>query len=103
MSWIEEWNKFSDDAIKDMKKYSDKTHEEREWMCYVYEADGEYHLGNVTYGDESRIEVNPTAKHNEDALVNGLTNKKDRVACLTPINNGCINKLRKILSKSATP
>ena len=76
MSWIEEWNKFSDDAIKDMKKYSDKTHEEREWMCYVYEADGEYHLGNVTYGDESRIEVNPTAKHNEDALVNGLTNKK---------------------------
>ncbi len=76
MSWIDEWNKFSDDAIKDMKKYSDKTHEEREWMCYVYEADGEYHLGNVTYGDESRIEVNPTAKHNEDALVNGLTNKK---------------------------
>lgn len=76
MSWIEEWNKFSDDAIKDMKKYSDKTHEEREWMCYVYEADGQYHLGNVTYGDESRIEVNPTAKHNEDALVNGLTDKK---------------------------
>ena len=76
MSWKKEWDMFSDDAIKDMKKYSDKTHEEREWMCYVYEANGKYELGNVTYGDESRIEVNPTAKHNEDALVNGLRNKK---------------------------
>ena len=76
MSWKNEWDKFSEDAIKDMKKYSDKTHEEREWMCYVYEENGKYELGNVTYGDESRIEVNPTAKHNEDALVNGLRNKK---------------------------
>lgn len=74
--WLDEWNKFSEDAVKDMKKYSDRTHEEREWMCYVYEKDGRYELGNVTYGDESRIEVNPVAKHNEDALANGLTNKQ---------------------------
>jgi len=73
---MEEWTKFSDDAIKDMKKHSDNTHEEREWMCYVYEENGKYYLGNVTYGDESRIEVNPVAKTNEDALVNGLRNKK---------------------------
>jgi len=65
--WQAEWNKFSADAIRDMKKYSDKTHEEREWMCYVYERDGQYFLGNVTYGDESRIEVNPQAKAHEDA------------------------------------
>jgi len=76
MNWKKEWNKFSEGAIKDMKKHSDNTHEEREWMCYVYEEDGIYHLGNVTYGDESRIEVNPTAKTNEDALVNGLRYKK---------------------------
>tara|TARA_B100002019_G_scaffold35851_1_gene30017 strand:+ start:7582 stop:8421 length:840 start_codon:yes stop_codon:yes gene_type:complete len=74
--WQAEWNKFSADAIRDMKKYSDKTHEEREWMCYVYERDGQYFLGNVTYGDESRIEVNPQAKAHEDALTEGLTNRK---------------------------
>lgn len=74
--WMSEWEKFSDDAIKDMKKYSDKTHEEREWMCYVYEQNGQYHLGNVTYGDESRIEVNPQAKAHQDALTDGLTNRK---------------------------
>lgn len=73
--WLEEWNRFSEEAIKDMKKYADRTHEEREWMCYVYEKEGVYYLGEVTYGNESRIEVNPAAKHNEDALKNGLTNK----------------------------
>jgi len=66
--WQAEWNKFSADAIRDMKKY--------EWMCYVYERDGQYFLGNVTYGDESRIEVNPQAKAHEDALTEGLTNRK---------------------------
>jgi len=76
MGWMKEWEMFSDDAIRDMKKHSDNTHEEREWMCYVYEENGQYYLGNVTYGDESRIEVNPVAKTNEDALVNGLRNKK---------------------------
>ena len=74
--WMTEWERFSEDAIKDMKKYSDRTHEEREWMCYVYEKNGQYYLGNVTYGDESRIEVNPQAKAHQDALTDGLTNRK---------------------------
>lgn len=45
-------------------------------MCYVYEKNGQYYLGNVTYGDESRIEVNPQAKAHQDALTDGLTNRK---------------------------
>ena len=64
--WKQEWDKFSDDAILEMKKYSDQTHLHREWMSYVYEKDGRYHLGKPSYGDESRIEVNPTEKTKED-------------------------------------
>jgi hypothetical protein len=58
-----------------MKTHSDNTHEEREWMCYVYEENGKYELGNPSYGDESRIEVNPVTKAAQDAT-KGLTNKK---------------------------
>ena len=65
--WKEEWNKFSPEAIEEMKRYSDQTHLHREWMSYVYEKDGQYHLGEPSYGDESRIEVNPTEKAKEDA------------------------------------
>ena len=65
---------FSEQAIEDMKTYSDNTHEEREWMCYVYEKDGQYHLGAPSYGTESRIEVNPVAKAAQDAG-KGLTNR----------------------------
>ena len=65
--WEKEWNKFSMEAIEDMKRYSDKTSEEREWMCYVYEKDGKYYLGGVSYGDESAISVNPETKHAADA------------------------------------
>ncbi len=50
-----------------MKEYSDQTHLHREWMCYVYEKDGQYHLGTPSYGDESRIEVNPSEKAREDS------------------------------------
>ena len=70
--WEKEWNKFSMEAIEDMKKYSDKTHEEREWMCYVYEKNGKYYLGGVSYGDESAISVNPETKHAADAVTKGL-------------------------------
>ena len=54
--WRKEWDKFSQDAIEEMKKYSDQTHLHREWMSYVYEVDGKYELGEPSYGDESRIE-----------------------------------------------
>ena len=66
-AWKEEWNKFTPEAIEEMKEYSDQTHLHREWMCYVYEKDGQYHLGKPSYGDESRIEVNPSEKAREDS------------------------------------
>lgn len=66
-AWKEEWNKFTPEAIEEMKNYSDQTHLHREWMCYVYEKDGRYHLGEPSYGDESRIEVNPSQKAKEDS------------------------------------
>lgn len=64
--WKEEWTKFTPEAIEQMKEYSDQTHLHREWMSYVYEKDGKYHLGKPSYGDESRIEVNPNEKAKED-------------------------------------
>ena len=75
--WLSEWNKFSPEAIKRMKTHSDKTHDEREWMCYVYDVDGTYELGEVSYGSESRIEVSPSKKAAQDRVVNGYK-EKDR-------------------------
>ena len=69
--WLKEWNKFSSDAIDKMKLHSDRTHDEREWMCYVYDVDGVYELGEVSYGSESRIEVSPAKKSIQDRLMNG--------------------------------
>lgn len=70
--WRQEWDKFSQDAIEEMKKYSDQTHLHREWMSYVYDVNGVYQLGEPSYGDESRIEVNPTEKSKEDSKKNGF-------------------------------
>ena len=70
--WRQEWDKFSQDAIEEMKKYSDQTHLHREWMSYVYDVNGVYELGEPSYGDESRIEVNPTEKSKEDSKKNGF-------------------------------
>ncbi len=72
--WRKHFEMFSEDALEDMKTYSDNTHEEREWMCYVYEKDGKYELGSPSLGTESRIEVNPVAKAAQDAS-KGLTNR----------------------------
>ena len=72
--WRKHFEMFSADALEDMKTYSDNTHEEREWMCYVYEKDGRYELGSPSLGTESRIEVNPVAKAAQDAG-KGLTNR----------------------------
>ena len=71
--WQQEWNKFSENAIEDMKRYSDNTNEEREWMCYVYDVDGVYQLGEPSYGGRSRIEVSPEKKGAEDKAKNGYT------------------------------
>lgn len=70
--WKVEWEKFSPEAIQKMKTHSDKTHEEREWMCYVYDVNGVYELGSVSYGGESRIEVSPSKKAAQDKLTNGF-------------------------------
>ena len=43
--WRQEWDKFSQDAVEEMKKYSDQTHLNREWMSYVYDVNGVYELG----------------------------------------------------------
>tara|TARA_R110000824_G_scaffold188189_1_gene369522 strand:+ start:225 stop:1046 length:822 start_codon:yes stop_codon:yes gene_type:complete len=71
--WRQEWSKFSDDASQKMKFYSDKTNEEREWMCYVYDVNGTYELGGVSYGGLSRIEVSPDSKGRQDKMMNGLS------------------------------
>ena len=38
--WKQEWDKFSDAAVLEMKNYSDQTHLHREWMSYVYDVNG---------------------------------------------------------------
>ena len=123
--WQLEWSKFTDDSVKRIKEYSDDTHLEREWMCYIYEQDygimvagksmphlyrddsGKeqtfrskeraeeymvghgitgavtpvYQMGNVSYGDESRIEVNPESKSTQkikDGLSTGTHSKTAR-------------------------
>ena len=70
--WMAEWKKFSDRSIERMKSYSDDTNEEREWMCYVYDVDGTYELGEPSYGTLSRIEVSPEKKSAEDQKKQGL-------------------------------
>jgi len=74
--WQNEFNMFAQEALEDMKTYSDNTNEEREWMCYVYLKDGQYYLGEPSFGGESRIEVNPSTKAAQDAVKNGLTDRK---------------------------
>ena len=77
MTWKAEFNRFSEDALKEMKTYSDNTNEEREWMCYVYlDDDGQYQLGLPDYGGESAIKVSPQAKMAQDRLRKGLHDKK---------------------------
>tara|TARA_R110002020_G_scaffold157312_3_gene340019 strand:- start:9685 stop:10512 length:828 start_codon:yes stop_codon:yes gene_type:complete len=75
--WQEEWTKFSEDAIEAMKSYSDETNEHKEWMTYVYDVDGTYELGGVSYGGQSRIEVSPQEKASQDKLLKNL-NVADR-------------------------
>ncbi len=72
-TWLNEWNKFSEQAIMDMKRYSDDTNKQREWMCYVYDVDGVYQLGEPSYGGRSKIEVSPEKKGAEDKKKNGYT------------------------------
>lgn len=74
--WKREFSRFSDRSLREMKKYADNTNEEREWMCYVYDDNGIYELGGVSYGEESAIKVSPQSKGAQDALMRGLNDQK---------------------------
>ena len=121
--WKTEFAKFTDASIEEMKRHSDDTHLEREWMTYIYEEDygimisngtmpmlyrdesGEqkifdtqaaaekfqkennipgqittvYHLGEVSYGEESRIEGNPATKEMQDAALKQVNPKNRKI------------------------
>ena len=72
MPWQKEWSKFSNEAIKAMKSYSDETNEHKEWMTYVYDVNGTYELGSVSFGGQSRIEVSPQEKAAQDKMFKNL-------------------------------
>lgn len=76
MTWKAEFDRFTQEALQEMKTYSDNTNEEREWMSYVYlDDDDNYQLGLPDYGDESAIKVSPQAKQAQDKLRKGLHRK----------------------------
>ena len=70
--WQQEWDRFSETAIQDIKRYSDNTNEQKEWMCYVYDVNGVYELGLPSYGGRSKIEVSPEQKGSEDKAKHGF-------------------------------
>ncbi len=99
--WKKEWTKFSQDAIENMKKYSDKTYDEREWMTYVYDVNGKYELGEVTYGGLSRIEVSPQKKAVQDRIQNGFTeNQRKWTIHGHPLKDGKIYTGRQYFSST---
>jgi len=60
--WLQEWNKFDESAIDEIKSHNDDSHLEREWMSYVYEKNGKYFIGRASKGEESKIEIIPAEK-----------------------------------------
>ena len=98
--WKEEWNKFTPQAIEEMKEYSDQTHLHREWMSYVYEKDGQYHLGKPSYGDESRIEVNPNEKAKEDGAKGLMEGQRKWTIHGHPLKDGKIYTGRQYFSST---
>ena len=71
--WIQEWNKFDDSAIEEIKSHNDDSHLEREWMSYVYDKGGRYYIGRASKGEESKIEIIPAEKTAVDTVTKGLT------------------------------
>jgi len=71
--WLQEWNKFHESAIEEIKSHNDDTHLEREWMSYVYDKNGQYYIGRASMGDESKIEIIPAEKTAVDTITKGLT------------------------------
>ena len=101
LPWQKEWNKFSQEAIEKMKTFSDMTHEEREWMSYVYDVNGTYELGEPSYGTESRIEVNPSSKGRQDKMKNGYSeNQRKWTIHGHPLKDGKIYTGRQYFSST---
>ena len=70
--WLKEWNKFTPQAIEEIKSHNDDTHLEKEWMSYVYEKNGRYYIGEASLGQESAISVIPAEKGVKDYASKGL-------------------------------
>ena len=63
--WQQEWVRFDNESIKDMKRHADNTHTHREWMCYVYEQD----YGILVPGSNGGFPVMITDGDSEDTLI----------------------------------
>lgn len=99
--WLAEFNKFTPQAIAEIKANTDDTHTEREWMAYVYEKGGRYHIGNASMGDRSKIEVVPATKQAQDTLTRGLTaNQRQWTIHSHPLKDGKIYTGRQFFSST---
>lgn len=97
--WLTEWNKFTPQAIEEIKKHNDDTHLEKEWMSYVYEKNGRYYIGKASMGEESAISIIPAEKTAVDAATKGLTpNQKKWTIHGHPLKDGEIYNGRQYFS-----
>lgn len=76
--WLKEWQRFTPEAIEEIKGHNDDTHLEKEWMSYVYEKNGRYYIGKASMGEESAISVIPAEKTAVDAATKGLSPSQKR-------------------------
>jgi len=97
--WLQEWQKFTPQAIEEIKSHNDDTHLEKEWMSYVYEKNGRYYIGKASMGDESAISVIPAEKTAVDAATKGLSpNQKKWTIHGHPLKDGKIYNGRQYFS-----
>ena len=71
-AWLQDWQKFTPQAIEEIKSHNDDTHLEKEWMSYVYEKNGRYFIGQASLGGESAISIIPAEKSVSDFATKGL-------------------------------
>jgi hypothetical protein len=99
--WLNEWKKFDESAIEEIKSHNDDTHLEREWMSYVYERDGRYYIGRASKGDESKIEIIPAEKTAVDTMTKGFTkNERKWTIHGHPLKDGKIYNGRQYFSST---
>ncbi len=97
--WLQEWQRFTPQAIEEIKSHNDDTHLEKEWMSYVYEKNGRYYIGKASMGGESAISVIPAEKTAVDAATKGLSpNQKKWTIHGHPLKDGKIYNGRQYFS-----